>query len=62
MGTCYYDSWIFHSDLELRKEPNSKYSTNVYNQIYTGAVYPRMKFIPEIKRTGVKKAFYGQKP
>ena len=62
MGTCYYDSWIFHSDMELRKEPNDKYSINVYNQIYTGAVYPRMKFIPEIKRTGVKKAFYGQKP
>jgi hypothetical protein len=62
MGTCYYDSWIFHSDLELRQEPNGKYTTNVYNQIYTGAVYPRMKFIPEIKRTGVKKAFYGQKP
>lgn len=61
MGTCYYDSWIFHSDLELRQE-GGKYSINVYNQIYTGVVYPRQKLIPELKRTGYKKALYGQKP
>ena len=63
MGTCYYDSWIFHSDLELRSEnSNNKFCINVYDRIYTGTLYPRMKFIPEIKRTGIKKAFYGQKP
>lgn len=63
MGTCYYDSWIFHSDMELRNEnSNNKFYMNVYDKIYTGAVYPRMKFIPEIKRTGIKKVFYGQKP
>ena len=55
MGTCYYDSWIFHTDLELRKE------IDTYNRIYTGVVYPRQKLIPELKRTGYKKALYGQK-
>jgi hypothetical protein len=56
MGTCYYDSWIFGSPLELRQE------IDVYNRIFTGVVYPRQKLIPEIKRTGYKKALYGQKP
>lgn len=56
MGTMYYDSWIFHSTLELRQE------NDVYNRIFTGEVYPRQKLIPEIERTGYKKALYGQKP
>jgi len=56
MGTCYYDSWIFGSPLELRQE------IDVYNRIFTGVVYPRQKLIPEIKRTSYTKAFYGQKP
>lgn len=56
MGTMYYDSWIFHTPLELRQE------IDTYNRIYTGVVYPRQKLISEIKRTGYKKAFYGQKP
>lgn len=63
MGTCYYDAWIFHTPLELRSENiNNKFYINVYDKIYTGVVYPRMKLIPELKRTGYKKAFYGQKP
>lgn len=63
MGTCYYDAWIFHTPLELRHEnSNNKFYINVYDKIYTGVVYPRMKLISEIKRTGYKKAFYGQKP
>lgn len=56
MGTMYYDSWIFHTPLELRQE------VDVYNRIYTGAVYPKQKLIPELKRTGYKKALYNQKP
>jgi len=56
MGTMYYDSWIFPSMLELRQE------NDVYNRIFTGDIYPRQKLIPEIKRTGFNKAFYGQKP
>ncbi|MEA5130041.1 MAG: PcfJ domain-containing protein [Proteiniphilum sp.] len=56
MGTMYYDSWIFHTDMELRQE------NDVYNRIFTGEVYPRLKLIPEIKRTGFKNSFYGQKP
>ncbi|MBS5798068.1 MAG: PcfJ domain-containing protein [Dysgonomonas mossii] len=56
MGTMYYDSWIFHTPLELRQE------IDVYNRIYTGAIYPKQKLIPELKRTGYKKALYNQKP
>lgn len=56
MGTMYYDSWIFHTDMELRQE------NDVYNRISTGEIYPRLKLIPEIKRTGFKNSFYGQKP
>ncbi|MDL2262982.1 hypothetical protein LJC11_05735, partial [Bacteroidales bacterium OttesenSCG-928-I21] len=56
MGAIYYDSWIFSSMLELRQE------NDVYNQIFTGEIYPRQKLIPEIKRTSFNKAFYGQKP
>jgi hypothetical protein len=63
MGNCYVDSWIFGTPLELRSEnSNNKFYINVYDKIYTGVVYPRMKLIPELKRTGIKKAFYGQKP
>ena len=56
MGTMYYDSWIFHTSLELRQE------IDVYNRIYTGTVYPKQKLIPELKRTGYKKVLYNQKP
>lgn len=63
MGTCYYDAWIFHTDLELRSEnSNNKFYINIYDKIFTGVVYPRMKLIPELKRTGYKKGLYGQKP
>lgn len=62
MGTCYYDSWIFPSMLELRTEKSNPYSECVYDRIFTGVVYPRQRLIPEIKRTGYKKALYGQKP
>ncbi len=63
MGTCYYDVWIFHTNLELRHEnSNNKFYINVYDKIFTGVVYPRMKLIPELKRTGYKKGLYGQKP
>lgn len=56
MGTSYYDSWIFHTPLELRQE------IDTYNRIFTGEVYPRQKLIPELKRTGYKKTLHGQKP
>ncbi|MGE4347256.1 MAG: PcfJ domain-containing protein [Flavobacteriaceae bacterium] len=56
MGTMYYDAWIHYTPLELRRE------NDVYDRIFTDIVYPRQKLIPEIKRTGFKKAFYGQKP
>lgn len=63
MGTCYYDSWIYGTPLELRSEnSNNKFYMNVYDKIYTGVIYPRQKLIPELKRTGYKKALYGQKP
>jgi len=56
MGTMYYDAWIHYTPLELRRE------NDVYDRIFTDIIYPRQKLIPEIKRTGFKKAFYGQKP
>lgn len=63
MGTCYIDSWIFNTPLELRNEnSNNKFCINVYDRIDTGEIYPRQKLIPELKRTGYKKALYGQKP
>lgn len=63
MGNCYIDSWIYGTPLELRSEnSNNKFYINVYDKIYTGAVYPRMKLILELKRTGFKRVFYGQKP
>lgn len=63
MGTCYIDSWIFHTPLELRDEnSNNKFCINIYDRIGTGEIYPRQKLIPELKRTGYKKALYGQKP
>lgn len=63
MGTCYIDSWIFGSEMELRKEStNNKYCQNIYDEIPMGVIYPRMKFITELKRTGYKKGFYGQRP
>lgn len=56
MGTMYYDAWIHYTPLELRRE------NDVYNRIFTDIVYPPQKLIPELKRTGFKKAFHGQKP
>lgn len=56
MGTMYYDAWIHHTSLELRQE------NDMYNRIFTDVIYPRQKLIPELKRTGFKKAFYKQKP
>lgn len=63
MGNCYIDSWIFHTPLELRSESrNNKFCLNVYDQIYTGKIYPRQKLIPELRRTGIKKQLFNHKP
>lgn len=63
MGCYYIDSWIYSSDMELRKEnANNKFYMNVYDRIYTDTAYPRMKLIPELKRTGYKGGFYGLNP
>ena len=56
MGTMYYDSWIFHTPLELRQE------NDVYSRINIGVIYSRQTLIPELKRTGIKRDFLGQKP
>ena len=63
MGTCCIDSWFFHTPLELRSEnSNNKFCINIYDRIGSmGEIYPRQKLIPELKRTGYKKALYGQK-
>ncbi len=64
MGTYCIDSWIFHTPLELRSEnSNNKFYINVYDKIGSmGEIYPRQKLIPELKRSGYKKALYGQNP
>jgi DNA-directed RNA polymerase subunit RPC12/RpoP len=64
MGTYCIDSWIFHTPLELRNEnSNNKFYINVYDKIGSmGEIYPRQKLIPELKRSGYKKALYGQNP
>jgi len=64
MRTCCIDSWIFHTPLELRNEnSNNKFYINVYDKIGSmGEMYPRQQLIPELRRTGYKKALYGQNP
>lgn len=63
MGNCYIDSWLYNTDLELREaSTNNKFCINIYDSIYVGMLYPRMRLIPEIKRTGFKGDFLGQKP
>lgn len=63
MGTCYIDSWIHYTPLELRSESaNNKFYVNVYDRIGDGEIYPRQKLIPELKRTGIKKRLFKQKP
>lgn len=63
LGNCYIDAWIKYSNLELRSENvNNQFCINVYDRIGIGEVYPRLKLIPELKRTGCKMAFYGQTP
>ncbi len=62
MGTCCIDLWLKHTDLELRRESSdNKFCKNIYDEIYTGTVYPCVKLIPELKRTGYRKGLYGQK-
>lgn len=55
MGTMYFDSWIFHTPLELRKE------NDVYDRILA-YIYPRQRIIPELKRAGYKKSMCGHRP
>ncbi len=56
MGTLYYDLWLFHTPLELRKELAD------YNRIYSQTICPFMSVTSEIRRRGFKKSFYGQSP
>ena len=63
MGTYYYDAWILYTDLELRSESAyNKYNINIYDRMDVGELYPRQRLIPELKRTGLKKEFFKQKP
>lgn len=52
---CFNDTWNFSSNLEIR--PNK----NFYNALPT-ATYPRMKLIPEIKRSGFTGDFHKLTP
>lgn len=56
MGTMYYDSWIFGTPMELRKE------IDVYDRILPYYYYPKQQLIPELKRTGIKKRLFNERP
>ncbi|WP_018075189.1 PcfJ domain-containing protein, partial [Dysgonomonas mossii] len=56
MGTMYYDSWIFSTPLELRSE------VDAYNRLFPYYYYPKQQLIPELKRTGIKKRHFNQRP
>lgn len=56
MGTMYYDSWIFGTSLELRSE------VDAYRRIFPYYYYPKQQLIPELKRTGIKKRHFDQRP
>lgn len=56
MGTMYYDSWIFSTPLELRNE------VDAYNRLFPYYYYPKQQLIPELKRTGIKKRHFNQRP
>ena len=53
----YYDLWIPESKMEIRTNQNHY----VYD-IKPTAVYPKMRFIREIRRNGFNGNFYGMKP
>lgn len=56
MGTMYYDSWIFSTPLELRSE------VDAYNRLFPYYYYPKQQLIPELKRTGIRKRHFSQRP
>ncbi len=56
MGTMYYDSWIFSTPLELRSE------VDAYNRLFPYYYYPKQQLIAELKRTGIKKRHFNQRP
>lgn len=56
MGTMYYDSWIFSTLLELRSE------VDAYNRLFPYYYYPKQQLIPELRRTGIKKRHFNQRP
>ena len=49
MSILYYDLWAEYSDMEVRK--NNKLRAYDINPVCT---YPRQRFIPELKRNGMK--------
>jgi hypothetical protein len=56
MGTMYYDSWIFSTPLELRSE------VDAYDRLFPYYYYPKQQLIPELKRTGIRKRHFNQRP
>ncbi len=52
----YVDQWQFGSNMEIRAEHRA------YNMISDCSIYPRKRFIPELKRNGFTGKLFGTKP
>lgn len=55
-SSIYVDQWQFGSDMEIRAEHR------VYDMISNRGIYPRKRFIPELKRNGFTGKLFGTKP
>ncbi|OWP34390.1 PcfJ-like protein [Porphyromonas gingivalis] len=53
--SCWYDTWQFGSNLEIRPDKD------LYD-IFPSAIYPRQKILPEIKRNGFKGEYHDLTP
>lgn len=59
--SAYYDEWDFWSDLEIR---SGSWKHGQRQKMFTDPefIYPRRKYIPELKRNGFAGIFYGTCP
>lgn len=55
----YYDAWVTHSELSLKKDT---YNSRMRNQIAPYKIAPNRKVLPVIRRNGFNGYFYGYSP
>ena len=56
--SIYYDAWVWCSEIEIRGKP----SLSKKYDIYANHIYPRIKYIPELKRNGFNGNFHNIHP